>query len=123
MTEFKLKHAISSNIREIADHLISYYNPCDFSSNRCRVASPSPCCAETRYGSPCPHLIAGKCSMPNTECRLWFCRTAMKEMDPVCLEAFRILEKLAILFKLIEHPYLGEPYPGIDNKGMNIFGV
>jgi hypothetical protein len=106
---------LNQKLIEITDIFIKKYNPCKINGNSCLAGKDNPCCKISRFGSPCPFMQNGICKNPNLECKVWFCETAIKNMDKDCLEAFKSLENISKLYKLINPPYLGDPhYVGAD---------
>jgi len=101
----------------VVDCLIRMYDPCKMQGPGCLVNKVNPCCqSHTRFcrDGPCMHLTSEGCGMPNLECKIWFCNTAMKSMDPKCLESMKALENIAKLHGMISRPFLGGAYVGAD---------
>lgn len=109
MTELEQK------VCEIADILMKEYDPCKWNGDACLVGNPSPCCIHTRFGkNGCPFSKDRKCIHPNAHCKLWFCYTAVKSMDPKVVEAFTLLERFGNLFGFVGKPFIGQGYRGAD---------
>lgn len=114
--EITAEKAVEDILTELADALITKYNPCLREGNKCRAGSPIPCCNRTLYKRDdpsdvrCKYIGENGCEFPNLHCKIWMCKTAMKGMDPKCLQAFYLVESLAKLFGLDKRPHLGERY-------------
>lgn len=114
LTETELILLLNEKISDIADGLMLHYNPCEMEGSSCKVGDPNPCCKHTRFGTNgCP-FWHDACTFRNVECKIWFCGTAVTDMDEKCLMAFKLLEQLALLFDLTKRPLIGEPYVGAD---------
>jgi hypothetical protein len=108
MTELEQK------LIEMADILMKKYNPCHLEKDSCIGGNPNPCCFNSQFGKGvCPYLKGG-CTNINCGCKLWICETAIKNTDPKCVEALRLLEKVAEIFGLDHDPFIGDPYVGAD---------
>ena len=101
---------------EIVNILIEKYNPCKIKDGGCLVGNPVPCCLNPYFApeKPCPYI--GNCKK-TASCALWFCRTALKNMDEKCKKSLYALEEIAKINGLLSPsaPCLGEPYEGVDN--------
>lgn len=112
MTDFEQK------LIEITEILIKIYDPCKIKNGSCLVGNPVPCCLNPYFdiSKPCP-FIGKECKKNRKlDCRIWFCKTALKNMSERCKKSFYALEEIAKLHGLIQKPYLGERYLGIDNE-------
>lgn len=106
---------VEQEIIELADALMEKYDPCQLKDGGCLVRNPSPCCDITRFGRRCKYSKNNRCTNPNVECKIWFCETAIKNMDPKVYEAFRGLEHIARQFDMTNQPFLGDTnYVGAD---------
>jgi hypothetical protein len=106
---------LEQKLLEAADILIKHYDPCQIKGSQCIVSKDNPCCKISCFGTPCPHMKERKCTNPNIECKIWFCETAIKNMDTQCYEAFRGLEHIAKQYNLASRPFLGDTnYVGAD---------
>lgn len=117
MNKTELKSIVNDKLCDLVDVLLNYYNPCNICGSGCRVSKENPCCFDTRFGKgKCPFLINDKCVNRNIECKLWICETAIKNTEPECIEALKVLEQFSQIFGLINGQLLGEPYIGADKK-------
>lgn len=112
------KDSLYSLLFNMTDLVLKYYDPCQNANNGCLVnREKNPCCisgtvfSNPRSG-PCPYLNDGECGHPNVSCKIWLCETAMKNVDPACVELLKNIERIAIQFGWMDKPYLGEPYKG-----------
>ena len=116
MTELELKMLLNEKICDIADALMNYYDICGMKGSTCKVGK-NPCCIGiTYFGDGCPFLRDNQCHFRNAGCKLWFCETALKSTNPKCIEAIKILKKLAVLYELTKGPLIGQPYVGADKQ-------
>jgi len=115
MTEKELLILLNEKVCDIADALILYYNPCKMDGPACKVGNPNPCCTHTRFSkNMCPFWQSNKCNFRNVSCKIWFCETALKDVDPKFVEMIKLLEKVTSLYGLMEAPLIGEGYIGAD---------
>lgn len=114
-SEHELISSLEKKLIEMADLLIEYYNPCDLRVGSCRGGDPTLCCTHTPFGSDvCPFLKEHHCTFQNSNCKLWFCESALKSLDPKAVEAFILLQKFAQVYGLMKSPMIGLPYVGAD---------
>lgn len=116
MEKEQLHKEIRDSLIKLSDILMDYYNPCEIYGSRCRVGDPNPCCKHTIFGEGVCPFLKETCTNPNVDCKLWFCETAINNMEPECIESFKALEQLARVHKLIRKPFLGQPYVGADKQ-------
>lgn len=104
------------------DALIRLYDPCCLCGHSCLVSEKNPCCFNTRFKREdpndirCLYLGENGCTYPNLECRIWFCDTAIKAMNPECLRGVIEIEAEAKRLGLISPPYIGDHYYGADKE-------
>lgn len=56
-----------------------------------------------------------ECTNPNLECKIWFCATAINNMNEDVLEMFKALEVIAKKNGLVTRPFIGDTnYVGAD---------
>lgn len=107
---------MNEDLENKIDYIISYYNPCRIDGSSCLVSKQNPCCYHTRFkqNGLCPYMIDNQCTNPNLECKLWFCKTCIDNMDSECFKSIIVLESIAREYNLISRPFIGDPYVGAD---------
>lgn len=118
MTEHEFLCLLDQRLSDLADVLILYYDPCGVGSPTNDTCRRGHWCCYGRHFLPfnesgvCPLLGESGCTVKRASCKLWFCETALRAMDPKCLDAFRVLEGLVKLYELGGRPWLGQRYVG-----------
>ena len=72
---------LENKLKELADIFLQMYNLCKINGAECLAGKDNPCCKITRFGRPCPFMQNGVCKNQNLECKIWFCETAIKNMN------------------------------------------
>ena len=93
----------------LTEAVIEKYNPCKIVGSGCIAGDPVPCCSGKIASSV---NCNGVCKSPGLDCRIWFCRTALSGADKDCVDTIKDIERIAIRYGLIGHPYLYERYCG-----------
>lgn len=121
MTETEFRILVNEKICDLADVLMLHYNPCQWQEGKClrdRLTGAEPVCCRSHHYQPfnaegnCPMLGPDGCTVKRASCKLWFCETAIRTMDPAALTAFKILESIVKLYDLGGRPWLGDRYAG-----------
>lgn len=114
MTQQELIILLNEKVCDIADALMLYYNPCELHDFKCKAGNPNSCCKHTRFGDGVCPFLKTTCTFRNTKCKLWFCATVLKDIDPKFINSIKILEQFSDLYSLISKPFIGQPYVGAD---------
>jgi hypothetical protein len=113
MKDLELRILLNEKLCDIADALFLRYDCCQIKPGEkpdeymCRDGFPNECnaCRGTRFSNEftvCPFQRDHKCNFRNIECRAWICKKAKAECDPKCVEALELIEKIAVIFGLIQ---------------------
>lgn len=111
MNEEEFSTILCEHLYAIADVLMEYYDCCHIVNGTCKAGDPTACCTNALFGKGiCPFWDGDICNNKNLDCRTWLCETAIQSTDPKCIETLKLVEKIADLYGLVMHPFIGEPY-------------